>query len=123
MIAAVPPLLKAQLWKALDTLSAAVTKLPSLFKESAKNPILPRLVLTYFAAISCGLYLLEHATWAYATGEPTAEEDVEAFRRWVLEGDLTKTEADIASVQGDPQGRAELNSKLVYGTRAPPAKL
>ncbi|KAI9065652.1 acyl-CoA dehydrogenase NM domain-like protein [Trametes sanguinea] len=123
VIAAVPSTLKQQLWKPLDTLSASLSRLPSLFTQTAANALLTRLTLNHFASLSCALYLLEHATWSCAKGEASREEDVEAFRRWVCEGDLVKTEGDIESVRRDGKGRVELNSKLVYGSGVAVVKL
>ncbi|KAI8985025.1 acyl-CoA dehydrogenase NM domain-like protein [Trametes punicea] len=123
IIAAVPPELKGRLVKALDTLAASIHKLPELFAATRANPLLPRLILNHFAALSCGLYLLEHANWSCKRSEPTCEEDVEAFRRWVCEGDLTKTEVEIESVKKEHRARAELNSRLVFGAAAASAKL
>ncbi|KAI0746928.1 acyl-CoA dehydrogenase NM domain-like protein [Daedaleopsis nitida] len=111
-----PAPLQQHVGDAFKMLSTALEKLPAYFRESATNPLLPCVVLNYFAIISCALYLLEHATWAYAGNEPSREADIEAFRRWVEEGDLTKVEGEIASARGDFRARAEMNLKLVYGT-------
>ncbi|KAI9065647.1 acyl-CoA dehydrogenase NM domain-like protein [Trametes sanguinea] len=123
VIAAVPSTLKQQLWKPLDTLSASLSRLPSLFTLTAANVLLTRLTLNHFASLSCALYLLEHATWSFANAETSREEDAEAFRRWVCEGDLVKTEGGIESVRRDGKGRVELNSRLVYGSGDATAKL
>ncbi|CDO73690.1 hypothetical protein BN946_scf185015.g18 [Trametes cinnabarina] len=123
VIASVPSSLKQQLWKPLDMLSAALAKLPSAFTESAANPLLPRLALDFFASLSCALYLLEHAAWSYGTAEPTQEEDVEAFRRWVSEGNLAKTEGEIEGVRRAGSWRETLNSRLVYGSGDVSSKL
>ncbi|OSD08165.1 acyl-CoA dehydrogenase NM domain-like protein [Trametes coccinea BRFM310] len=126
VIIAVPSTLKQQLWKPLDTLSASLSRLPALLAQTAANPLLPllpRLTLNHFASLSCALYLLEHATWSYTRAGASCEEDVEAFRRWVSEGDVVKTESDIKSVRRDGVGRVHLNSRLVYGSGVACAKL
>ncbi len=96
-------------------LSSALDKLPTFFKEGATNPLLPCVVLNYFALISCGLYLLEHASWSYATRKASAELDAEAFRRWVEFGDLEKVEGQIEDARTDGRGKVEMDLELVYG--------
>ena len=53
--------------------------------------------------------------WAVGNGEATKEVDVEAFRRWVEEGDMEGYLRDIAVLQKERARRAELDSKMVYG--------
>ncbi|KAI0646429.1 acyl-CoA dehydrogenase NM domain-like protein [Trametes meyenii] len=116
LIASVPPALEKQLSQAINMLSVSVGQITASFEEGAANPLMPRLILNYFATIACGLYLLEHAIWSFVDGQPTAEEDIEAARRWIVEGELMKLIADIDSVRGEHLRRADLNLKLVYGT-------
>ena len=108
--------LPAHTLKAADTLASALDKVAIYLRESAINPLLPCLVLNYFAIISSGLYLLEHAAWAIATEQSTSEVDVEAFRRWIEERDLAKTESLIQSAREEGLRRAVLNSKIVFGS-------
>ena len=102
--------------KAADILSSAVNRVAVCLKENATNQLLPCLVLNYFAIISSGIFLLEHAAWAIATEQSTSEVDVEAFRRWVEERDLAKTESLIQSAREEGRRRAVLNSKIVFGS-------
>ena len=77
----------------------------------------------HFALLSRALYLMEHARWSCGNREASREADVVAFRRWVREGDLVKTEGDIESVRRDGEGRVERNSRLVYGYGVASARL
>jgi hypothetical protein len=123
IVSAVPSTASAPLAKVAETLTSTLTKLPSYFKESATNALLPCLLLNHFAIVTSALYLLEHASWSYATHEPTRDVDVEAVRRWIEEGDLAKVEREIELVRGDKGNRAGLNTGLVYGAGGISAKL
>ena len=119
----VPPQLRQRTQTAVQLISSALDKLPTYFQDSTTNPLLPCVMLNYFAIISCALYLLEHAVWAHATRKATSEVDVEAFCRWVEGGDLSKVEGEIESVRAGHTERAEINLKLVYGLGEMSAKL
>ena len=54
--------------------------------------------------------------WAVRNGEATKEVAVEAFRRWVEEGDAECYLKEIAVLRKEWKRRAELDSKMVYGT-------
>ena len=84
---------------------------------------MPCLVLNHFAVVSCSLQLLEHASWAVKNNELTKEVDIEAFRRWVEEGDLAKFEREIERVREDKGSRVVLDSSLVYGSATESSKL
>ncbi|KAI0711802.1 acyl-CoA dehydrogenase NM domain-like protein [Cerioporus squamosus] len=90
ILASVPPQLQRDCQNAIQTVSSALDKLPGYCKEGAANPLLPRLVLNYFAILSCALYLLEHARWSCVNHKSTYEVDAGAFRRWIEGGELTK---------------------------------
>lgn len=102
---------------ALSSLKNALDQLPALFKQSNMNPLMPRPVLNFFASLSCGVYLLEHAIWSHHNGELTRDADLEAFRRWVLEGDLQPSLTEIARIARNFEARSTMNSTLVYGPR------
>ncbi|KAF7789270.1 hypothetical protein EIP86_000211 [Pleurotus ostreatoroseus] len=118
IISAVSPSVKSLLAKTTETLATSLTKLPIYFRETITNPLLPCVVLNYFAIVSSALYLLEHASWACTTKEPTQEVDIEAVRRWVEEGELAKVEREIELVRADDGRRVGLNTGLVYGPHA-----
>ena len=119
----VPPQLKPRTQTAIQLISSALDKLPTYFQDSTSNPLLPCVMLNYFAIVSCALYLLEHAVWAHSNHKATSEVDVEAFCRWVEGGDLSKVEREIESVRAGHTERAEINLKLVYGLGEMSAKL
>jgi len=85
-----PPLRSVE--TAVSSLKSVVQQLPSIFKQSSTNPLMPRHVLNCFAGVSCGVYLLEHAIWSCTSSEPTQDIDLKAFRRWILERDLQQSE-------------------------------
>lgn len=99
-------------------LSELLEKLPGLFSQSAVNPLLPRAVLNFFTSISCALYLLEHALWSVKSGEASSTIDVEAFRRWVEEGDMQGYLRDITVLEREQEGRAASDLRMVYGAQA-----
>lgn len=100
---------------AVLSLRSAVQRLPSIFKQSSVNPLMPRPALNCFASVSCSVYLLEHAIWSHASDEPTRDIDLEAFRRWVLEGDLQQSLAETERIAQRYEARALMNRELVYG--------
>lgn len=100
---------------AVETLSKAVNELPAFFQQSTINPLLPRVVLNFFASITCGLFLLQHAVWSMVNDEDTKEVDVEVFRRWVEEGDSRSSIRDIITISDNHEERARMNFKLVNG--------
>ncbi|KAJ7779070.1 acyl-CoA dehydrogenase NM domain-like protein [Mycena metata] len=96
----------------LSRLQQALTDLPSLFRKT-RNPLLPRSILTLFATISSSLFLLEHAVWARATGEPEADTDLAVFERWVEEGGLKGTLDEIKDLEVAGEDRIRVNGLLV----------
>ncbi|KAJ3526497.1 hypothetical protein NM688_g8255 [Phlebia brevispora] len=123
IVAAVPSVAKPSLAGTTEMLTVSLTNISIYFREITANDLLPCLVLNHFALVSSALYLLEHASWAYANHEPTRDIDVEAVRRWVEEGDLAKVEREIALVRADGGHRLGLNTGLVYGAKDVSAKL
>ncbi|KAJ6564529.1 hypothetical protein B0H19DRAFT_1233404 [Mycena capillaripes] len=104
---------------ALTRLQQAVTDLPSFFRMT-RNPLLPRSILILFAHVASALFLLEHAVWARATGEPGAATDIASFERWVdgLKGALD----EIAELEEGVEERIRVN-ELVVGAADAKAKL
>ncbi|EJF59538.1 acyl-CoA dehydrogenase NM domain-like protein [Dichomitus squalens LYAD-421 SS1] len=109
--------------RAVEILSASLERLPVHFGESTTNALLTTPLLNYFAAISCALYLLEHVTWSISVKDATSEVDLEAFRRWVEEGEIAHTHDQMTKAQEDYHRRIALNSKIVYGGDVLAAKL
>lgn len=102
----------------MERLSSLLQGLPHLFFHAARNPLLPRLALNYFASISCGIFLLQHASWAVNTGDQACDVDVEAFQRWMDEGDIHTYAREVEAVlAGDCENRVRLNSLMVYGAK------
>ncbi|RPD69725.1 acyl-CoA dehydrogenase NM domain-like protein [Lentinus tigrinus ALCF2SS1-7] len=123
VLASVPSQLRQDSQRASDMLSRALDKLPGYFAEGAANPLLPCVVLNYFAIVSCALYLLEHASWSHTSCKPTRAVDAEAFRRWVEGGDLAKAEGEVEFARADFRARAEMNFRLAFGASEVSAKL
>lgn len=104
--------------KTIERLHGLLLNLPLLLSHALTNPLLPRIVLNYFASISCGLYLLQHAIWSVRSGEQASDLDLEALRRWVDEGDVHTYAREVQSIQaGDGRARVELDSLMVYGAK------
>ncbi|GJE98277.1 acyl-CoA dehydrogenase-like protein [Phanerochaete sordida] len=78
-------------------------------------PLAARPALMLYAHVTSALYLLEHAVWAHATGEPSAETDVEVFRRWVEECGLEQALQDLARAKAAGAGRPKTDQEIVYG--------
>lgn len=83
-------------------------------------PLLPRPALMLFSYTTSALSLLEHAVWAHATGEATAQTDVEVFRRWIEEAGFKAAVDDYVRVSRDSlnDGRSASDKDIVYGTSA-----
>lgn len=71
-----------------------------------------------FSHVTSALYLLEHAIWAHATGEPTAETDIEVFRRWAQEGGLDQAIQEVQRAKADNASRPKADAQIVYGAGA-----
>ncbi|KAJ6564478.1 hypothetical protein B0H19DRAFT_1141190 [Mycena capillaripes] len=95
---------------ALTRLQQVVIDLPSFFRRT-RNPLLPRSILILFAHVASALFLLEHAVWARATGEPGAATDIASFERWVdgLKGALD----EIADLEEGVEERIRVNELVV----------
>ncbi|KAJ7687739.1 hypothetical protein B0H17DRAFT_1069592 [Mycena rosella] len=93
-------------------LEKAVIDLPMLFRKTG-NPLLPRSILTLFAYVASGLFLLEHAVWARAHHESSADIDRDVFERWVEEGGLKGTLEEIAGLEKGVEERIRSNERLV----------
>lgn len=104
--------------KTIERLHGLLQNLPRLLSHGLTNPLLPRIVLNYFASISCGIYLLQHAILSVGIRGQALDVDIEAFRRWVDEGDVhTYAQEAEAVLAEDDIARAKLNSLLVYGAK------
>ncbi|KAJ7100843.1 acyl-CoA dehydrogenase NM domain-like protein [Mycena belliarum] len=103
-------------------LNKVVLDLPAIFRKTG-NPLLPRSILTLFGTAASALFLLEHAVWARANKEPTADTDRTAFERWVEEGGMRSTLEEIAGLEADVEGRIKANQQLVGGINSDKAKL
>ena len=86
--------------------------------QSSPSSLLPRPALYLFSYVVSALYLLEHATWAYTTGEHSVEIDVEVFHRWVDESGLQGALQDVQRVKASGAERIGLDAEIVYGKAA-----
>jgi hypothetical protein len=115
VISTVPSTLSFQAVKSeIARLTTALSKLPGIFAQGKTNPLVPRPALNYFASISCGLFLLEHAIWSSVSLGPSDATDIEAFCRWIEEGDLEPSLQDIERVSQDRESRVKMDKQLVF---------
>ncbi|KAJ7724311.1 acyl-CoA dehydrogenase NM domain-like protein [Mycena maculata] len=105
-------------------LQHALAELPALFRKT-QNPLLGRPLLALFAQIACAIGLLEHAVWARANGEAGAGTDGAVFERWVEEGGMKATRAEIAGLdsEGSVEERIRVNQEMVAVSLGEKAKL
>lgn len=85
---------------------------------SYKVPIptlLPRPALLLMGFVASSIFLLEHAVWAFTTGETDNDIDVEVFRRWVLEGGLIAAIEDVKRAKGNNAARVLADSAITFG--------
>ncbi|KZT09123.1 uncharacterized protein LAESUDRAFT_722826 [Laetiporus sulphureus 93-53] len=117
LLASCPTSLDTSLTVPLATLRTAISDV----KEAFVAPIpalIPRPALLLFSHVACGLFLLEHAVWAFEAKEQTCDVDAEVFRRWVEEGGLSMAMADVRRAKAAPSDRLRVDGDLVYGTKA-----
>jgi len=65
--------------------------------------------------LASSTFLLEHAIWASASGEPTCEGDIEVFRRWVVEGGMLAAIDDVRRAKQDAEVRVTNDLRMVFG--------
>lgn len=97
-------------------LRAAINDVVATYSATPVPPLVPRPALFLYSYVVSALYLLEHAAWAWKTGETTADIDTEVFRRWVDEGGLQGARDDVKRAKTAEGGRLALSAKIVYGT-------
>ena len=119
IISAVPSSLSKILSEPIQHLRDALALLVSAYAPPIA-PLLPRAALFLFSNIASSLYLLEHALWAVSTKEGSAETDVEVFMRWVEEGGMKESVAEVARIMnedrhGQAAKRVQSDRKIVFG--------
>ncbi|KAI0365734.1 hypothetical protein BV20DRAFT_953774 [Pilatotrama ljubarskyi] len=114
ILASCPGQLARTLAEPLAVLRKALAALVDAYKAPI-HPLLPRPALFLFSHVASSVNMLEHAIWAVTTSESGAEIDVEAFKRWVLEGGLDAAMADVTRNKNSPNDRTQANSTIVYG--------
>jgi alkylation response protein AidB-like acyl-CoA dehydrogenase len=80
---------ETMLVQAADSIKAIqdiVARMNTIFVETVKNELLPRITLLIFGHTNAALYLLEHAVWAYNNRETDWRIHIDAFIRWVTDG-------------------------------------
>ncbi|KAF8895500.1 acyl-CoA dehydrogenase/oxidase [Infundibulicybe gibba] len=85
IMAALPRPLHSSLHKSYALLTSALAELQVVYKPPIA-PLVPRPALMLIGHVTAGLYLLEHAVWAYNSREEGWATDVEVCRRWIAEG-------------------------------------
>ena len=111
MISSCPLNLQAQLRQPLDILNKALSELG----QQPTSVLAPRPVLILTGFMASSTYLLEHAIWASASGEPTREVDVEVFQRWAVEGGMLAAIDDVRRAKQDAEVRAANDLRMVFG--------
>jgi len=72
--------------RSIFLLKNVVSAIPTIFKDTSHNPLLPHITLLLFGHTNAALYLLEHAVWACQGSKSDAYVHLDAFARWVVEG-------------------------------------
>lgn len=121
VISSCSPALLERCQDALHIIDEALKELASSYSLPIA-PLVPRPALMLAGHLASALYLLEHATWAYTTGQPDSDTDVEVFKRWVLEGGSLAAIEDARLAKTGTEIRSQLNSSIVFG-QFPKAKL
>ncbi|TCD70903.1 hypothetical protein EIP91_001211 [Steccherinum ochraceum] len=126
LVARIPSSLQATLSPSIQTLRSALDLLVSAYTPPM-SPLLPRAALFLFSNITSSLYLLEHALWAVATGEASAQTDLEVFARWVDEGGLKESIVEVKKVMDEARDgkgrREEMDRKIVFGEESVQARV
>lgn len=117
IISSCPEALAHQLSSTLSSLRNALQEINKAY-EIPVAPLVPRPALFVFSYVASALCLLEHAIWAWKTGEPTAEVDAEVVRRWVEEAGLKQAIEEVHRAKEAGKQRTEMDKKLVYGKAA-----
>ncbi|PFH54068.1 hypothetical protein AMATHDRAFT_845 [Amanita thiersii Skay4041] len=113
-MAGCPSGMKSQVSESIDVLSEALKEIATSYQQPIQ-PLVPRPALMLMGCVASSIYLLEHANWAYATGEPTKDIDVDVFMRWVIEGGTMAAIADVKKAKQSGEGRIAANSSMVFG--------
>ena len=98
----------------LDALRSALRELAAAYAAPIQ-PLVPRPALFLLSHIACAAHLLEHAVWAYKVNAASRRVDLDAFRRWVVEGSLNETISDVRRAKQAQPGRLREDKALVYG--------
>lgn len=98
----------------LDALRSALSELAAAYAVPIQ-PLVPRPALFLLSHIACAAYLLEHAVWAYKVNAASLRVDLDAFRRWVVEGGLNEAVVDVRRAQQAQPHRLQEDKDLVYG--------
>ncbi|KAJ3555110.1 hypothetical protein NM688_g2757 [Phlebia brevispora] len=116
IMASCPFALQRQVESSLLDLQAAIQAVENAY-QAPMPPLLPRPALILFSYVTSALCLLEHASWAHRTGEPTAETDTDVLKRWIEESGFRSAVDDVARVARTPLSpRAEQDAAIVYGS-------
>jgi len=119
VIDSAPPSLAEKTGKAIETVKISLQTLAQSYRLPLP-PLLPRPALMLMGTITSAVYLLEHAIWAHIQKEIGSHIHTEAFRRWVLEGDMETLTIDVIRAKTSDNQRVSVNSKLVFGVAFKP---
>ncbi|THH16916.1 hypothetical protein EUX98_g9223 [Antrodiella citrinella] len=117
IIATISSQLTTTLTTPIQTLHSALTLLTSAYTPPIA-PLIPRAALFLFSNIASSIYLLEHALWAVSAKEASAQTDVEVFARWVEEGGLVESVAEVERIMREARKggrREEMDRRIVFG--------
>ncbi|KAJ8503332.1 hypothetical protein ONZ45_g10962 [Pleurotus djamor] len=113
IIASCPSTLKAGLKEPLDILLKALDDVAVAYTQPI-SPFMPRAGLFVIGHVASGLFLLEHSIWSTSANDESKDIDVEVFRRWIVEGGLTKALVDLAQTRSAGADRASSDFSMVF---------
>ena len=111
-----PEVLKPQIQDSLAILNEGFNELSTSYHLPIP-PLIARPALQLTGFLASSVYLLEHAIWSYTSLEAERDADIEAFRRWVLEGGIVAVLEDVrqAKQTRSTNRLVQSNSMLVFG--------
>ncbi|EIN09932.1 hypothetical protein PUNSTDRAFT_143321 [Punctularia strigosozonata HHB-11173 SS5] len=117
LLSQVPSALDSALSDVKSSLTAYLKALPPMFDAARQDSTLARPVLNFLGCLSASFYLLEHAIWSYTNNRPEKDIDVDAVRRWIMQGELPQSFSEVENSVGNGTSpdAVEKDYQLVYG--------
>ncbi|KAG5338060.1 hypothetical protein C0989_008265 [Termitomyces sp. Mn162] len=114
VISSCPSDLLNQLQEPLNILNHALEELTASLQKPIA-PLVPRPAIILTGYVASTVFLLEHAIWAYVSGESSHETDTEVVRRWIVEGGMLAATEDVKRARRDSNRWVKSNSAIVFG--------